>query len=116
MGGANPQLLSAVLFGAAAVGLLMASRSATYQEISWKDFVNNYLSRGVVEGLTVVNNKWVRVKTKADTNDTIYFTIGSVDTFERNLENAQLELQMDSAHYVPVMYREGLTERSKYPT
>ena len=35
----------------------------------------------------------------------IYFTIGSVDTFERNLENAQLELQMDAAHYVPVLYR-----------
>ena len=28
-----------------------------------------------------------------------------MDTFERNLENAQLELQMDAAHYVPVLYR-----------
>ena len=28
-----------------------------------------------------------------------------MDTFERNLENAQLELQMDAAHYMPVLYR-----------
>lgn len=35
----------------------------------------------------------------------LWFTIGSVDTFERNLENAQLELQMDQSHFVPVLYK-----------
>ncbi len=109
MGGGNQQqLVSALLFGGAAVGLLLASRASNYREISWKEFVSTYLARGVVDNLTVVNNKWVKVKTKTDTTETIYFTIGSVDTFERNLENAQLELQMDAAHFLPVSYKSQL--------
>lgn len=34
----------------------------------------------------------------------VWFNIGSVDTFERNLEAAQLELGIDSAHQVSVVY------------
>lgn len=31
------------------------------REITWKDFVNNYLSKGVVDRLEVVNKRFVRV-------------------------------------------------------
>lgn len=34
----------------------------------------------------------------------VWFNIGSVDTFERNLETAQLELGIDPAHWVSVVY------------
>jgi AFG3 family protein len=37
-----------------------------------------------------------------------WFSIGSVDAFERNLESAQSELGLDTMNnnYVPVLYRD----------
>lgn len=35
----------------------------------------------------------------------IWFNIGSVEAFERNLENAQLELNIEPANYTPVVYK-----------
>lgn len=71
-------------------------------EISWKEFMTKYLSRNNVHRLVVVNNKQVQVETKS--GERFWFSIGSVDTFERNLENAQLDLQMDPSQFVPVTY------------
>ncbi|PRD23487.1 UNVERIFIED_CONTAM: AFG3-like protein 2 [Trichonephila clavipes] len=34
-----------------------------------------------------------------------WFNIGSVDTFERNLENVQLEMNIEPTNYVPVVYK-----------
>ena len=56
---------------ASVAGLLMLSRSSSYREISWKEFVNDYLARGTVENLTVVNNKWVKIKTRTDSVETV---------------------------------------------
>uniref|UniRef100_A0A8D2KN90 AFG3 like matrix AAA peptidase subunit 2 n=1 Tax=Urocitellus parryii TaxID=9999 RepID=A0A8D2KN90_UROPR len=53
------------------------------REITWKDFVNNYLSKGV---------------------QYVWFNIGSVDTFERNLETLQQELGIEGENRVPVIY------------
>ena len=81
------------------------------REITWKDFVNQYLSKNRVDRLEVVNNKWVRVVTRDTSNgnsgsgnpsmEKVWFAIGSVDTFERNLETSQMELQVQ---YVRVFY------------
>jgi AFG3 family protein len=35
-----------------------------YKEISWRDFVNDYLNKGLVDRLEVVNKRWVRVVLK----------------------------------------------------
>lgn len=35
----------------------------------------------------------------------LWFNIGSVDSFERNLENAQADLGVEPINYVPVIYR-----------
>lgn len=35
----------------------------------------------------------------------VWFNIGSVEAFERNLENAQAELNIEPANYVPVVYK-----------
>ncbi|XP_055610236.1 AFG3-like protein 2 isoform X2 [Uranotaenia lowii] len=80
-----------------------------YKEIAWKEFVNNYLARGIVEKLEVVNKKWVRIKLTpgnvADSAGTLWFNIGSVDSFERNLENAQADMNIEPVNFVPVIYR-----------
>uniref|UniRef100_A0A1A8BFI6 AFG3 ATPase family member 3-like 2 n=1 Tax=Nothobranchius kadleci TaxID=1051664 RepID=A0A1A8BFI6_NOTKA len=78
------------------------------REVTWKDFVNNYLSKGVVDRLEVINKRYVKVvfsvgKTPVD-GQYVWFNIGSVDTFERNLESAQNELGIESENRLPVVY------------
>ncbi len=55
------RVFTAIGMGAFAVALIAGLNQLNYREISWKDFVNNYLARGVVEKLVVVNGKWVKV-------------------------------------------------------
>ncbi len=50
--------LGAIAFAAA---LFAGMNQLNYREISWKEFVNNFLAKGVVEKLVVVNGKWVKV-------------------------------------------------------
>ncbi|XP_076263572.1 AFG3 like matrix AAA peptidase subunit 2 [Rhynchophorus ferrugineus] len=80
-----------------------------YKEIGWKDFVYNYLAKGMVEKLEVVNKKWVRVKltpgTSVEGSNVLWFNIGSVDSFERNLENAQIEMSIEPPNFIPVIYK-----------
>ncbi|XP_030068198.1 mitochondrial inner membrane m-AAA protease component AFG3L2 isoform X1 [Microcaecilia unicolor] len=78
------------------------------REITWKDFVNSYLSKGIVDRLDVVNKRFVRViftagKSPID-GQYVWFNIGSVDTFERNLETAQQELGIEGENRLPVVY------------
>nr|XP_055095887.1 AFG3-like protein 2 [Symphalangus syndactylus] len=85
---------------------LLLKRSG--REITWKDFVNNYLSKGVVDRLEVVNKRFVRVtftpgKTPVD-GQYVWFNIGSVATFEWNLETLQQELAIEGENWVPVVY------------
>lgn len=54
-----------LILGAVATVALFSSFAffeVGYREIAWKEFVNNYLAKGIVEKLEVVNKKWVRVK------------------------------------------------------
>ena len=39
------------------------------------------------------------------TGDVVWFSIGSVETFDRNLENAEQELGLDPSRSVPVTYK-----------
>lgn len=79
----------------------------TGKEISWKDFIHRYVGRGMVERLEVVNKQYVRVilAPGAETDASyVWFNIGSVDTFERNLEAAQMELNLEPSHRPSVVY------------
>uniref|UniRef100_A0A673ADB4 AFG3-like protein 1 n=1 Tax=Sphaeramia orbicularis TaxID=375764 RepID=A0A673ADB4_9TELE len=75
-------------------------------QISWKEFVDHYLNRGLVDHLQVVNKQYVKVfpARGVSTSDVNYlwFYIGSVDSFEHNLEVAQQEVGLDSQ--IPVFY------------
>jgi len=89
----------------AAVLYLMSQ--AGYKEISYKDFLNSYLMSGSVERLEVVNKKWVKVKL-SNQSEVPWFYIGSVDSFERNLETSQVESGLDPRDFVPVIYKTGM--------
>ncbi|KAL5020882.1 hypothetical protein ScPMuIL_000037 [Solemya velum] len=104
----NSRLLVGLIAGLGIVALIGMSQTQ-YREITWKEFLSGYLSRGSVEKLEVVNKKWVRVKllpgTQVDGSSVLWFNIGSVEAFERNLENAQLEMNMDPANFTNVVYK-----------
>ncbi|KAJ3282873.1 AAA ATPase afg3 [Borealophlyctis nickersoniae] len=83
-------------------------------EISWQDFRTQMLDKGYVERLEVVNKGLVRVYTRPEASPLrrsgqpntapYYFTIGSVEAFERNLDQAQRELGIPSHERIPVTY------------
>uniref|UniRef100_UPI0037E9B7C0 mitochondrial inner membrane m-AAA protease component AFG3L1-like n=1 Tax=Semicossyphus pulcher TaxID=241346 RepID=UPI0037E9B7C0 len=77
-------------------------------QISWKDFVHHYLNRGLVDHLEVVNKQYVKVIPARGVNSSevsyLWFNIGSVDSFEHNLETAQQELDLEPTQKVPVFY------------
>lgn len=86
------------------------------RDISWQELRRNYLDKGLVEKLVVMGRK-VRVdlnqeatrsmypdSVAADPGFHFYVSIGSVDTFERHLDQAQDELEIPSAERIPVTY------------
>uniref|UniRef100_A0A8C4N553 AFG3-like AAA ATPase 1 n=1 Tax=Eptatretus burgeri TaxID=7764 RepID=A0A8C4N553_EPTBU len=77
-------------------------------EITWKEFVNSFLASGNVDRLEVVNKHYVRVVTlpgrSLPQGGYVWFNIGSVDSFERNLEAIQQELDINPENRVSVVY------------
>lgn len=43
---------------------------------------------------------------------TLWFNIGSVDSFERSLENAQVDLNLEPSNFIPVVYKTELEASS----
>ncbi|KAJ5724155.1 Mitochondrial respiratory chain complexes assembly protein YTA12 [Penicillium malachiteum] len=86
------------------------------REITWQEFRANYLDKGVVEKLTVLNHSRVRVEVNRDAvaslqSDAsasqpahVFFSIGSVDSFEMKLEQAQNQLGIPPHERIPVAY------------
>uniref|UniRef100_A0A914BX19 AAA+ ATPase domain-containing protein n=1 Tax=Acrobeloides nanus TaxID=290746 RepID=A0A914BX19_9BILA len=97
-------------YAAAVVGLIsvfLFMHYASYREISWKEFYSNFLERGIVDRLEVVNKQWVKVITTEgnDMGVKYYFNIGSVDSFERSLAAAQHHLQIEPHKQITVIYK-----------
>merc|ERR1719347_286553 len=100
------QLMRMAALGLMAVIGLALMNQSRYREISWKEFVGGILAKGNVEKLEVVNKKWVKIHMNSNMgSEVLWFSIGSVDTFERNLENAQSELGIDASRGIPVIYK-----------
>jgi len=89
------------------------------REITWQEFRTAFLDKGLVDKLTVVNNKIVRVTLHSNATGQMfpqgegptatrssryYFSIGSVEAFERKLDEAQNELGIPTKDRIPVAY------------
>ncbi|KAG5647617.1 Mitochondrial inner membrane m-AAA protease component [Asterophora parasitica] len=95
-----------------------SSSGSTSREITWQEFRTAFLDKGLVEKLTVVNGHKVRVKLHANATGAVYpaaptgefhFSIGSVDAFERKLDEAQAELGIPSHERIPVAYQDEIS-------
>ena len=91
--------------------------SDNLREITWQEFQTSFLNKGLVDKLTVINNNRVKVHVHRETIGQMYpdspaahnnfyyfFTIGSVEAFERRLDEAQKELSIPSTERIPVSY------------
>jgi AFG3 family protein len=89
------------------------------REITWQEFRNTFLDKGLVEKLVVVNGNRVRVHLHRESVATMYpdspasqpgfyyyFSIGSVEAFERRCEDAQNELGIPGSEKLPISYHE----------
>ncbi|KHN80405.1 AFG3-like protein 2 [Toxocara canis] len=103
---------------AAMLGVYMLLEYSSYKEISWKEFFSDFLEKGIVERLEVVDKRWVRVVPTSGSNTgvTHYFNIGSVDSFERSLAAAQHHLGIDADKQIPVLYKSEFDLKRELPT
>ncbi|KAH7102303.1 ATP-dependent metallopeptidase Hfl [Auriculariales sp. MPI-PUGE-AT-0066] len=118
-GGGGINIPTWISFAAMTLYLLSQSGYASdSREITWQEFRTAFLEKGLVEKLTVVNRKVVRVILHTNATGvygnnppagTFFFSIGSVEAFERKLEEAQNELDIPSHERVPVMYHEEIS-------
>ncbi|KAF9076156.1 peptidase family M41-domain-containing protein [Rhodocollybia butyracea] len=94
--------------------------SSSSREITWQEFRTAFLDKGLVDKLIVVNGHKVRVKLHSNATGTMYpgssvgtgdfyFSIGSVDAFERRLDEAQQELGTPSHERIPVAYTDEVS-------
>uniref|UniRef100_A0A3B3B9U6 AAA+ ATPase domain-containing protein n=1 Tax=Oryzias melastigma TaxID=30732 RepID=A0A3B3B9U6_ORYME len=106
----NRRTFQNLAFGAAgmATAFVYFHFRETGVHVSWKDFVNRYLSRGLVGRMEVVNKEYVKAFPADGVNSSevnyLWFNIGSVKSFEHNLAVAQQEMGLSSIDKIPVVY------------
>ena len=119
-GGFNTNQLALLATTAAIFYSLSSSANPTSREITWQEFRTAFLDKGLVDKLIVVNRSKVRVKLHSNATGTLYpqslagggeyyFSIGSVEAFERKLDEAQRELGIPSHERIPVAYHDEVS-------
>jgi AFG3 family protein len=115
---ANTFLLSAFL---AYMTYRVIIPSENSREITWQEFRNTFLDKGLVEKITIVNGHRAKVSLHREAVAAMYpdspavhanfyyfFTLGSIEAFERKLDDAQGELQIPSSERIPVAYTDDV--------
>ena len=87
------------------------------RDITWQEFRTTFLDKGLVEKIVVMNNQKAKVYLHREAVASMYpespaahgnfhytFTIGSIEAFERRLDEAQNELTIPSSERIPVAY------------
>jgi AFG3 family protein len=119
-GGFNINQLGLIASIAAIFYTLSGSGSGSSREITWQEFRTAFLDKGLVDKLVVVNRQKVRVKLHSNATGQMYpaaalsggefyFSIGSVEAFERKLDEAQKELGIPSHERIPVAYHDEIS-------
>ncbi|TXT13613.1 hypothetical protein VHUM_00980 [Vanrija humicola] len=133
LGGMTPNQLLLAVISTYALYSLTSPGEGRSREITWQEFRNSLLARGLVSSLEVVNRTTVRVhlhnpiqsSSSSSTGSTssggqalpspdhgpapYSFTIGSVEAFERLLRETQDELGIPPAERIPVSYRDEVS-------
>ncbi|WVO14111.1 hypothetical protein L204_101739 [Cryptococcus depauperatus] len=129
-GGMTPNQLLLVALSTYALWSMTVPDDVRTKEITWQEFRNSLLARGLVSSLEVVNRSKVRVHLhnpivnqgqQANVTGSgnlpspphgpapYQFTIGSLEAFENLLIATQDELGISPAERIPVSYREEIS-------
>jgi AFG3 family protein len=119
-GGFNLNQLGLLASFAALYFALSGGASGSSREITWQEFRTAFLDKGLVDKLVVVNRQKVRIKLHSNATGQMYpaatlaggeyyFSIGSVEAFERKLDEAQKELGIPSHERIPVAYHDEIS-------
>jgi AFG3 family protein len=125
--GFNSTQLVFMATSAALYYFLTSSTNASSREITWQEFRTAFLDKGLVDKLTVVNRQRVRVRLHSNQTGAMYpsapigggeyyFSIGSVEAFERKLDDAQKELEIPSHERIPVAYHDEISAFNTFLT
>ncbi|KAJ1886322.1 AAA ATPase afg3, partial [Kickxella alabastrina] len=112
--------VSWVVGGLITYQLYSMTKGSDNRQITWQEFRQVYLDRGLVERLVVVNRNAVRAILRSGApgqggqfgttgGQSVMFSIGSVESFERQLVDAQDELRIPSSQRIPVEYRDEVS-------
>ena len=122
----GPNQLVLMLSSAALFYAFSNSSGPSPREITWQEFRTAFLDKGLVDKLIVVNRQKVRVKLHSNATGTMYpsgpvggeyyFSIGSVEAFERKLDEAQAELGIPSHERIPVAYQDEISAFNTFLT
>ncbi|PVI04043.1 cell division protease ftsH [Periconia macrospinosa] len=95
----------------------MISPGDTNKEITWQEFRTTFLDKGLVEKIVILNGNRAKVHLHREAVASMYpespataknfyytFSIGSVEAFERKMDDAQYELGIPSSERIPVAY------------
>lgn len=96
------------------------SKPFSQTEITWQEMRRAFLDKGLVQKLVVINGSQVRVELRpeavtqttenepgTDGRRQFIFSIGSVESFEKKLEEAQDQLGIPPSERIPVSYETG---------
>merc|ERR1719235_1392521 len=77
--------------------------------VTFQEMLNNFLLRGQVERLVVVNKQYCRVHIRPDApspqaGQVYIIQLGSPDQFEGKVESVQKELNIPVQEYIPIQY------------
>jgi AFG3 family protein len=115
--GPNARRLGWLLVGAGGLSMLMSLGPGSgndgggggvgrSREITFVEFCSELVESGQVEKVVISNhsraNVYIRGEGAEEGELRYHFTIGSVDAFERRLDQVQRQLQIDTFDYIPV--------------
>ncbi|OCK77579.1 mitochondrial inner membrane AAA protease-like protein Yta12 [Lepidopterella palustris CBS 459.81] len=108
-------MITAGVVGWILYGLIYPSENS--REITWQEFRTTFLDKGLVEKIVILNQSQAKVYLHREAvaamypespavrgNFYYYFTIGSVEAFERKIDEAQNDLHIPSSERIPVAY------------
>jgi AFG3 family protein len=111
-GGSNrPSLMMMVAAGGLlSLFLTRGAEDSRFEVLTFQEMLNNFLMKGQVERLVVVNKSYCRVHLLRDgaspqvAGQTYVIQLGSPDQFEGKLEAVQKELGIPVQEYIPIQY------------
>lgn len=100
--------------GAAGLFLFPRENAGMGREVTWQEFQNEYLARGLVQRVTVVNKSTAVADlgqsddnwTTASNEKRVHFTVATVDRFERKMDRVQKEMGLHGGSFVPISYED----------